>query len=185
MTAGSPAPAGRPTLRASANGWQPAATAKWAGWRARQTAAAGPATRPALAGVSTQGVTLPSSYGLDEATGRLDEGFLESLRTDPDTFRALFPSGSVTGAPKVSTMGLIAGLEDAPRGPYCGAIGYLAPPGSGEPRANFNVAIRTVVRDRRSGLAEFGVGGARYGGRFHRDASRQVSCTKKPIRGFS
>ena len=76
-----------------------------------------------------------------------------------DTFRALFPSGSVTGAPKISTMGLIAGLEDAPRGPYCGAIGYLAPPGSGEPRANFNVAIRTVVRDRRSGLAEFGVGG--------------------------
>jgi len=76
-----------------------------------------------------------------------------------DTFRALFPSGSVTGAPKVSTMGLIAGLEDAPRGPYCGAIGYLAPPGSGEPRANFNVAIRTVVRDRQSGLAEFGVGG--------------------------
>jgi para-aminobenzoate synthetase / 4-amino-4-deoxychorismate lyase len=76
-----------------------------------------------------------------------------------DAFRALFPSGSVTGAPKVSTMGLIAELEDAPRGPYCGAIGYLAPPGSGEPRANFNVAIRTVVRDRRSGLAEFGVGG--------------------------
>jgi para-aminobenzoate synthetase / 4-amino-4-deoxychorismate lyase len=76
-----------------------------------------------------------------------------------EAFRALFPSGSVTGAPKVSTMGLIAKLEDAPRGPYCGAIGYLAPPGSGEPRANFNVAIRTVVRDRRSGLAEFGVGG--------------------------
>ncbi|HEV8621317.1 MAG TPA: aminodeoxychorismate synthase component I, partial [Actinomycetota bacterium] len=76
-----------------------------------------------------------------------------------DAFRALFPSGSVTGAPKVSTMGLIAELEDAPRGPYCGAIGYLAPPGSGKPRANFNVAIRTVVRDRRTGLAEFGVGG--------------------------
>jgi para-aminobenzoate synthetase / 4-amino-4-deoxychorismate lyase len=76
-----------------------------------------------------------------------------------DAFGALFPSGSVTGAPKVSTMGLIAELEDAPRGPYCGAIGYLAPPGSDEPRANFNVAIRTVVRDRRTGLAEFGVGG--------------------------
>jgi para-aminobenzoate synthetase/4-amino-4-deoxychorismate lyase len=76
-----------------------------------------------------------------------------------DVFRALFPSGSVTGAPKVSTMALIAGLEDAPRGPYCGAIGYLAPPDSGEPRANFNVAIRTIVRDRRTGLAEFGIGG--------------------------
>ncbi len=76
-----------------------------------------------------------------------------------DAFRGLFPSGSVTGAPKVSTMRLIAGLEDAPRGPYCGAIGYLAPPGTGGPRANFNVAIRTVVQDRHTGLAEFGVGG--------------------------
>ncbi len=76
-----------------------------------------------------------------------------------DAFRALFPSGSVTGAPKVSTMGLIAELEDSPRGAYCGAIGYLAPPGSGEPGANFNVGIRTVVRDRWTGLAEFGVGG--------------------------
>ena len=76
-----------------------------------------------------------------------------------DAFRALFPSGSVTGAPKVSTMGLIAELEDSPRGPYCGAIGYLAPPGSGEPRANFNVAIRTVVLDGQTRLAEYGVGG--------------------------
>ncbi len=42
---------------------------------------------------------------------------------------------------------IIADLEDSARGPYCGAIGYLAPPGSGEPRANFNVAIRTVVLD--------------------------------------
>jgi len=76
-----------------------------------------------------------------------------------DAFRALFPSGSVTGAPKVSTMRLIGELEDSPRGPYCGAIGYLAPPGSGEPRANFNVAIRTVVLDEESRLAEYGVGG--------------------------
>jgi len=76
-----------------------------------------------------------------------------------DVFRALFPSGSVTGAPKVSTMAIIAELEDAPRGVYCGAVGYLAPPGAGEPRANFNVAIRTVVVDARSRVAEYGVGG--------------------------
>jgi para-aminobenzoate synthetase/4-amino-4-deoxychorismate lyase len=76
-----------------------------------------------------------------------------------DVFRALFPSGSVTGAPKVSTMRIVAELEDARRGVYCGAVGYLAPPGSGEPRANFNVAIRTVVTDPASGLAEYGVGG--------------------------
>jgi para-aminobenzoate synthetase / 4-amino-4-deoxychorismate lyase len=76
-----------------------------------------------------------------------------------DIFRALFPSGSVTGAPKVATMRIIASLEDSPRGVYCGAIGYLAPPGSDEPSANFNVAIRTVVVDASSGLAEYGVGG--------------------------
>jgi para-aminobenzoate synthetase/4-amino-4-deoxychorismate lyase len=76
-----------------------------------------------------------------------------------DTFRALFPSGSVTGAPKVRTTRIIADLEDSARGPYCGAIGYLAPRGSGEPSANFNVAIRTVVLDGQTGIAEYGVGG--------------------------
>ncbi|MGZ8635428.1 MAG: aminodeoxychorismate synthase component I [Actinomycetota bacterium] len=76
-----------------------------------------------------------------------------------DVFRALFPSGSVTGAPKVRTMGIIRDLEDAPRGVYCGAIGLLAPSGSGEPRAHFNVAIRTVVVDRETRAAEYGVGG--------------------------
>jgi para-aminobenzoate synthetase / 4-amino-4-deoxychorismate lyase len=76
-----------------------------------------------------------------------------------DVFATLFPSGSVTGAPKVATMGIIAGLEDSARGVYCGAIGLLAPPGSNEPRATFNVAIRTVVLDADSHLAEYGVGG--------------------------
>src|SRR3990170_1892530 len=76
-----------------------------------------------------------------------------------DGFRALFPSGSVTGAPKVRTMQIIRDLEDSPRGVYCGAIGYLAPPGSGEPSANFNVAIRTVTLDGETGTAEYGVGG--------------------------
>jgi para-aminobenzoate synthetase/4-amino-4-deoxychorismate lyase len=76
-----------------------------------------------------------------------------------DVFRALFPSGSVTGAPKVSTMRIIRDLEDSPRGVYCGAVGYVAPDGSGEPRANFSVAIRTVVLDSQTGIAEYGVGG--------------------------
>jgi acetyltransferase-like isoleucine patch superfamily enzyme len=56
---------------------------------AAQAAAAGPSTRPALAGVSTEGVTLPESFDLDEDAGRLDDGFLASLRSDPDAFRAL------------------------------------------------------------------------------------------------
>jgi para-aminobenzoate synthetase / 4-amino-4-deoxychorismate lyase len=87
------------------------------------------------------------------------EGDLRPGITLLDTFRALFPSGSVTGAPKVRTTRIIADLEDSARGPYCGAIGYLAPAGSGEPRASFNVAIRTVVLDAQTRTAEYGVGG--------------------------
>jgi para-aminobenzoate synthetase/4-amino-4-deoxychorismate lyase len=74
-------------------------------------------------------------------------------------FRGLFPSGSVTGAPKVRTMEIIRELEDSPRGIYCGAVGYLAPAGSAHPDARFNVAIRTVTLDTVSGTAEYGVGG--------------------------
>jgi para-aminobenzoate synthetase/4-amino-4-deoxychorismate lyase len=75
-----------------------------------------------------------------------------------DVFRALFPSGSVTGAPKLRTMELIGELEDAPRGVYCGAVGVLAPPGA-PVRARFNVAIRTLLVDRDTGTAVYGTGG--------------------------
>ncbi len=74
-------------------------------------------------------------------------------------FAALFPSGSVTGAPKAATMGIIAALEQVPRNVYCGAIGVLAPPSSYAPRAQFNVPIRTVLVETGSGEAEYGVGG--------------------------
>jgi para-aminobenzoate synthetase / 4-amino-4-deoxychorismate lyase len=70
-----------------------------------------------------------------------------------DLFRALFPCGSVTGAPKVRTSEIIAELEEGPRGVYCGAVGFASP---GE--AVFSVAIRTVVVDRERGEAELGVG---------------------------
>jgi len=76
-----------------------------------------------------------------------------------DVLRALFPSGSVTGAPKIRAMEVIRDLEDSPRGVYTGAIGYVAPPGTPGPRACFNVAIRTIVVDDARGVAEFGVGG--------------------------
>ena len=75
-----------------------------------------------------------------------------------DVFRALFPCGSVTGAPKRRTMQLIDQLEPTPRGVYCGAIGVVAPP-TARVRARFSVAIRTAVVDRRRGVAEYGVGG--------------------------
>ena len=58
-----------------------------------------------------------------------------------DVFGALFPCGSITGAPKVRAMQMIRTLEPAPRGVYCGAIGVVRPGG----HATFNVAIRTVT----------------------------------------
>lgn len=72
-----------------------------------------------------------------------------------DIMAALFPCASVTGAPKVRTMEIIAELEKEPRGVYCGAIGYAAP----GRKARFNVAIRTVVVDHNTRRAEYGVGG--------------------------
>jgi len=56
-------------------------------------------------------------------------------------FESLFPCGSITGAPKIRAMEIIHELEDAPRGPYCGAIGYMDPSGD----ACFNVGIRTAI----------------------------------------
>ncbi|GAK39367.1 aminodeoxychorismate synthase component I [Paenibacillus urinalis] len=72
-----------------------------------------------------------------------------------DTFKALFPCGSITGAPKISTMHLIQELENTPREIYCGSIGIINPDGS----AVFNVAIRTVWIDHCTNIAEYGVGG--------------------------
>lgn len=72
-----------------------------------------------------------------------------------EVFQSLFPCGSITGAPKVSTMKLIAELEDEPREVYCGAIGVIDPEGN----AVFNVAIRTLFIDNETGEAEFGTGG--------------------------
>ncbi|MBL8514235.1 MAG: aminodeoxychorismate synthase component I [Betaproteobacteria bacterium] len=74
-----------------------------------------------------------------------------------DVFRALFPCGSVTGAPKVEAMRAIRDLEAAPRGVYCGAIGFVAPAESGQVRACFNVGIRSLWIE--SGRVTFGVGG--------------------------
>jgi anthranilate/para-aminobenzoate synthase component I len=69
------------------------------------------------------------------------EGTLRENVTFLDLLRATFPGGSVTGAPKIRAMQIIEELEPVRRGPYCGAIGYLAADGSME----FNVAIRTMI----------------------------------------
>ncbi|MFD2657002.1 aminodeoxychorismate synthase component I [Gracilibacillus thailandensis] len=70
-----------------------------------------------------------------------------------DWFQALFPCGSITGAPKVETMKYIAELEDTPREVYCGAIGFITP----QREAMFNVPIRTVII--RENQATYGTGG--------------------------
>jgi para-aminobenzoate synthetase / 4-amino-4-deoxychorismate lyase len=87
---------------------------------------------------------------------QMTSGIASELRSDmglADMLRALFPCGSVTGAPKVRAMEIIRELEGGPRGVYCGAIGHIAPSGD----CQFNVAIRTVVLDGANG--EMGIGG--------------------------
>lgn len=82
-----------------------------------------------------------------------------TARIRPETglsgiLRALFPCGSVTGAPKRRTMEIIRDMEQSPRGIYCGAIGYLSPGGE----AVFNVAIRTAVIEAATGRGKIGIG---------------------------
>ena len=81
-----------------------------------------------------------------------------------DVLRALFPCGSITGAPKIRAMELIASVEGTPRASYCGSIGHIEPSGD----AAFNVAIRTLRLtsdrngggDNSGGRAVLGVGSA-------------------------
>jgi len=78
-----------------------------------------------------------------------------TTRSFVDIVQALFPCASITGAPKVRTMEIIRELEPDPRGVYTGAIGHVSP----GRRAEFSVAIRTVVADRQTSRMEYGVGG--------------------------
>ncbi|OWV85736.1 aminodeoxychorismate synthase component I [Rhizobium sp. R635] len=71
-----------------------------------------------------------------------------------DIFAALFPCGSITGAPKIRAMEILHALEDTPRDAYCGAIGMISPSGA----MRFSVAIRTVTLFD-DGKAVFNVGG--------------------------
>jgi para-aminobenzoate synthetase / 4-amino-4-deoxychorismate lyase len=67
---------------------------------------------------------------------------------------SLFPSASITGAPKVETMRILARTERSPREAYTGSIGYITP----TRQARFNVAIRTVIVDKHTGAAQCGIG---------------------------
>ncbi|ULG74757.1 aminodeoxychorismate synthase component I [Macrococcus brunensis] len=79
------------------------------------------------------------------------EAVIKKSHTLYDVLKALFPCGSITGAPKISTMNIINGLESA-RGIYCGTIGILTPE-----QAVFNVPIRTI--EKKNNQLLYGVGG--------------------------
>ncbi|HSJ08638.1 MAG TPA: aminodeoxychorismate synthase component I [Longimicrobiales bacterium] len=105
-------------------------------------------------------VSVPRLYDVETypTVHQLTSTITGTLRDDAaidDIFAAMFPCGSITGAPKFTAMRAIAALEDEPRGAYCGAIGVMRPDGS----ATFNVAIRTVVLDRVRHTAVYGSGG--------------------------
>jgi len=91
----------------------------------------------------------PTVHHLESiVTGRLEAG-----RTAADLLRAAFPGGSITGAPKVRAMEILAELEPVARGVYCGAIGWLSVTGP----MDTSIAIRTVTL--RDGWASFHAGG--------------------------
>ena len=102
-------------------------------------------------------VRVPELFRVERYETLFQMTSLVEARLLPETgagrlLRALFPSGSVTGAPKIRTMEIIRELEPSPRGVYTGAVGFFAPDG----RSVLNVAIRTVQISK--GVAELGIG---------------------------
>ena len=108
---------------------------------------------------------------------------LKSDVTLEDLLKAIFPPGSVTGAPKIRAMELISELETEPRGVYCGAIGRISPDG----KVLFNVAIRTAVIDRR-GSGEMGIGSGlvadSQGIKAHEECLLKIKFLTDPVRRF-
>jgi para-aminobenzoate synthetase/4-amino-4-deoxychorismate lyase len=94
--------------------------------------------------------TYPTVHQMISAvTAELEEGL-----GPVDVIEAIFPCGSITGAPKIRAMEIISELERGPRGVYTGSIGGLAPDGE----ARFNVAIRTLVLKAGESKAAIGLG---------------------------
>jgi para-aminobenzoate synthetase component 1 len=82
-------------------------------------------------------------------------GRIRSQRSVPDVLRAVFPGGSVTGAPKIRAMEIIEEIEPTRRGPYCGAIGWIGMNGD----LTLNLAIRTALLDCASDSVWYQAGG--------------------------
>ncbi|MEV7370455.1 chorismate-binding protein [Streptomyces sp. NPDC090301] len=108
----------------------------------------------------TGSVTVPALCAIEEHPGlvHLVSTVTGRLREDagwPELLDAAFPPGSVTGAPKSSALRIIESLETAPRGPYCGGVGWVdADAGTAE----LAVGIRTFWIDRAEGVLRFGTG---------------------------
>ncbi|MFD4528674.1 chorismate-binding protein [Streptomyces sp. NPDC058470] len=109
---------------------------------------------------ATGSVTVPDLCVVEKHPGlvHLVSTVQGELREDagwPELLSAAFPPGSVTGAPKSSALRIIEALETAPRGPYCGGIGWVdAERGTAE----LAVGIRTFWIDRGEGVLRFGTG---------------------------
>ena len=84
-----------------------------------------------------------------DISGKLQQNINES-----DIIRALFPGGSITGAPKESAMDVIDEVEDYSRGIYTGALGYIGSDGD----MDFNIAIRTLTVENGKGVYPVGGG---------------------------
>ena len=118
-----------------------------------------------LARVTAPGsVRVPALFEAEryETVTQMTSTVAGTLRPDAglgDVLRALYPCGSITGAPKLRAMRILRDLETGPRGVYCGTIGYAAPGGpSGLAEAAFNVAIRTAVVADGAGRYDVGSG---------------------------
>ncbi|MFJ8309431.1 MULTISPECIES: chorismate-binding protein [unclassified Streptomyces] len=109
---------------------------------------------------ATGSVTVPELCAVEEHPGLVHlvstvRGELEQGAGWRELFRATFPPGSVTGAPKSSALRIIEALETAPRGPYCGGIGWVD---ADRRRGELAVGIRTFWIDRGLGVLRFGTG---------------------------
>jgi para-aminobenzoate synthetase/4-amino-4-deoxychorismate lyase len=100
----------------------------------------------------TGSVTVPALFDVNRFSSVLQmtstvEGTLRPDATLQEIFAAIYPCGSITGAPKRRTMEIIAELESAPRGIYTGAVGWFDPPAPGSTIGEFclSVPIRTLV----------------------------------------
>jgi para-aminobenzoate synthetase component 1 len=99
---------------------------------------------------ATGSVTVPALCAVEEHPGLVHlvstvRGELRPGAGWPELFAAAFPAGSVTGAPKSSALRVIQELENAPRGPYCGAVGWVD---ADRRTAELAVGIRTFWIDR-------------------------------------